>query len=134
MKSKNLEESKRNLLRAVILPLMVVLLMLGATVKTNAQKYELTGTKSALTQETEITLSGSTIHKFYYLFRIDENEDYHFVIFQVGQGTPLNFAPQKTEGKYVIYEFENFKENPFNFEKFKPTDGILQTGEVTIIK
>jgi hypothetical protein len=55
MKSKNLEESKRNLLRAVILPLMVVLLMLGATVKTNAQKYELTGTKSQITQTTEIT-------------------------------------------------------------------------------
>lgn len=134
MKSKNLLKLKNNLLRTVLLPLLVLFLVIGASSNVNAQKYELTGTKSQITQATEITLSGSTIHKYYYLFRIDESGEYQYVIFQVGQGTPLNFAPQKTSGKYVIYEFDNFKENPFNFEKFKPAEGILQTGEISIDK
>jgi hypothetical protein len=37
MKSKNLEESKRNLLRAVILPLMVVMLVLVSGMGATAQ-------------------------------------------------------------------------------------------------
>jgi hypothetical protein len=134
MKPKSLQKFKNNLLRAAILPLMVGLLALGAWTNANAQKYELTGSKSQITQATEITLSGSTIDKYYYLFRIDENDDYKFVTYMVGQGIPLNYAPQKTEGKYVIIEFNEFKEMPFNFEKFKPSDGTLQNGEITIVK
>lgn len=134
MKTKNLLKLKNNLLHTAILPLLVVMLVLVASMNVNAQKYEVTGTESVLTQTTEIKLSGSTIHKFYYLFRIDENGEYQYIIFQVGQGTPLDFAPQKTAGRYVIYEFDNFKEDPFNFEKFKPLDGILQTGEISITK
>lgn len=134
MKSKILLYQRNYLLHAAILPLLVTIMVLGATLSVNAQKYEITGTKSALSQATEITLSGSTIDKYYYLFRIDANGDYQFITYMVGQGIPLNYAPQKTEGKYVIIEFDEFKEMPFNFVKFKPTDGILQTGEITIIK
>lgn len=116
------------------MPLLVLFMVLGTSFSGNAQKYVVTGTKSALNQATDITLSGSTINKFYYLFRVDEKGDYQFITYMVGQGIPLNYAPQKTEGKYVIIEFDEFKEMPFNFEKFKPADGILQTGEITIIK
>lgn len=132
MKSKDFKKSKNNLLRAVILPLLVVLLVLVATTNTNAQKYELTGTKSAVTQATEITLSNSTVNKFYYLFRVDEANVNHFVTFMVGQGFPLKYAPQESVGKYVVYEFEEFKGMPFDMDNYKPTDGIKQTGEVTI--
>jgi hypothetical protein len=132
MKSKNLEEPKRNLLRAAILPLLLAMLMLGAWTNANAQKYDLTGTKSQITQATEITLSGSTIDKVYYLFRIDAAGNYQYVTFMVGQGIPLKYAPQTIEGKYLVFEFDEFKESPFNFEKFKPTDGILQSGEINI--
>jgi hypothetical protein len=132
MKSKNLEESKRNLLRAVILPLMVVMLVLGAWTNANAQRYDLTGSKSQITQATEITLSNSTFNKFYYLFRVDDANETHFVTFMVGQGYPLEYAPQKTAGKYVVYEFNEFKEMPFNFAKYKPAEGVKQNGEVTI--
>jgi outer membrane lipoprotein-sorting protein len=107
-------------------------MLLGTSFSVNAQKYEISGNKSLVSQDTEITLSGSSKGKFYYLFKIDENGDYQFITFMVGQGIPLNYAPQKSAGKYVIYEFDEFKEMPFNFEKFKPTDGILQAGEITI--
>jgi hypothetical protein len=132
MKTKNLLHLKNNMLRMAILPLLVVCLMLGASVNANAQKYELTGVKSQITQATEITLSNSTVNKFYYLFRVDDANETHFVTFMVGQGFPLKYAPQETAGKYVIYEFDEFKEMPFNFEKYKPADGVKQTGEVTI--
>ncbi|KAF0234956.1 MAG: hypothetical protein FD181_3584 [Prolixibacteraceae bacterium] len=132
MKSKNLEESKRNLLRAAILPLLVVMLMLGASTNASAQKYDLTGTNSQITQATEITLSNSTVNKFYYLFRVDDANETHFVTFMVGQGLPLQYAPQETAGKYVVYEFDEFKGMPFNAEKYKPADGTLQAGEVTV--
>jgi hypothetical protein len=134
MKSKLLHDLKNYLLKSVLMSLLVLIMVLGASLSVNAQKYEVTGNQSALTQATEITLSGSTINKFYYLFRVDEKGDYQFVTYMVGQGIPLNYAPQKTVGKYVIIEFNEFKEMPFNFEKFKPTDGILQTGEITIVK
>lgn len=133
MKSKNLLNLKSNVLRTVMLPLMVVLLVLGATTNVNAQKYELAGTKSALNQATEITLSNSTINKFYYLFRIDDANETHYVTFMVGQGFPLKYAPQETAGKYVVYEFDEYKGMPFNTEKYNPTDGVKQTGEVTVI-
>jgi hypothetical protein len=132
MKSKSLQKLKNNMLRMAILPLLVVCLMLGASVNANAQKYELTGVKSQITQATEITLSNSTVNKFYYLFRVDDANKYHFVTFMVGQGFPLKYAPQETAGKYVVYEFDNFMEMPFNFEKYKPTDGVKQTGEITV--
>lgn len=132
MKSKNLLTLKNNLLRAVILPLMVVMLMLGAWTNANAQKYDLTGTKSQITQATEITLSGSTVNKFYYLFRVDDANETHYVTYMVGQGFPLKYAPQQTAGKYVVYEFTEYKGMPFNTEKYKLIDGIKQTGEVTI--
>lgn len=106
--------------------------MLGATMKTNAQKYELTGKKSLVTQETEITLSNSTVNKFYYLFRVDDANITHFVTFMVGQGFPLKYASQQAAGKYVVYEFSDFKGMPFDTEKYKPTDGIKQDGEITI--
>jgi hypothetical protein len=132
MKSKLLHCPKNYLLKSVLMSLLVLFILLGASLSVNAQKYEITGNQSALTRATEITLSSSTINKFYYLFRLDENGAYQYVTFMVGQGIPLNYAPQKTAGKYVIIEFDEFKEKPFNFEKFKPTDGILQTGEITI--
>lgn len=132
MKSKILEKLKNNLLRAAILPLLVVLLVLGGTLNASAQKYELSGTISQLTQATEITLSNSTVNKFYYLFRVDEANVNHFVTFMVGQGFPLKYAPQESVGKYVVYEFEEFKGMPFDMDNYKPTDGIKQTGEVTI--
>lgn len=132
MKTKKLLELQNYMRTAAAMTLLVILMVLVSSLSVNAQKYEVKGTKSALTQSTEITLSGSTINKFYYLFRIDENGDYQYVTFMVGQGIPLNYAPQKTAGKYIIIEFDEFKEKPFNFEKFKPTDGILQTGEITI--
>ena len=132
MKSKNLEKLKNNLLRAAILPLLVAMLMLGAWTNANAQKYELTGSKSQITQATEITLSNSTVNKFYYLFRIDDANETHYVTFMVGQGFSLNYAPQETAGKYVVYEFDEYKGMPFNTEMYNPADGILQTGEVTI--
>ena len=50
----------------------------------------------------------------------------------VGQGFPLKYAPQETAGKYVVYEFSEFKGMPFDMDNYKPTDGIKQTGEVTI--
>lgn len=132
MKSKNFKELKNNLLRMAILPLMVVCLMLGATVNASAQKYELTGVKSQITQATEITLSNSTVNKFYYLFRVDNANETHFVTYMVGQGFPLIYAPQQTAGKYVVYEFDDYKGMPFNVDKYNPTDGVKQTGEVTI--
>jgi hypothetical protein len=134
MKTKKLLELRNFLRTAAIMALLVTFMVLGSSISVNAQKYEVTGAKSQITQATEITLSGSTINKFYYLFRVDENGAYQYVTFMVGQGIPLNYAPQKTAGKYVIIEFDEFKEKPFNFEKFKPENGILQTGEITIIK
>lgn len=132
MKPKLLHHLKRNLFPTVILALLSALMVLATSLSVNAQKYEITGSKSLVSQDTEITLSGSSTGKFYYLFKIDENGNYQFITFMVGQGIPLNYAPQRSTGKYVIYEFDEFKEMPFNFEKFKPTDGILQTGEITI--
>ena len=112
--------------------LFSLIFLLGIFNELNAQKYELTGTESQVSQATEITLSGSTFNKFYYLFRIDDAGEYHYVTFMVGQGIPLKYAPQQTSGKYVIYEFDEFKEMPFDFEKYNPEDGILQDGEAII--
>jgi hypothetical protein len=132
MNSKNLQKSKINLLCKAMLPILVVLLMLGASMNANAQKYELTGTESQITQATEITLNGSNINKFYYLFRVDDENEPHFVTYMVGQGFPLKYASQQTAGNYVVYEFDEFKGIPFNAEKYKLADGIKQTGEVTV--
>lgn len=127
MKTKNLLK-----LRVIVMLLLVCFMLLGATMNANAEKYEVTSSKSAVTQATEITLSGSTVNKFYYLFRVDENGDYQFVTYMVGQSYELNYAPQKAAGKYVVYEFNEFKGMPFNAELYNPKDGILQTGEITI--
>lgn len=132
MKSKNLNHLKKCLLQAGIMPLLVLLMVLFASLKTDAQKYELTGSASQFDQAKDIKLSGSTVGKFYYLFRIDEQGVYHYVTYMVGQTYELNYAPQKTAGKYVVYEFDEYKGMPFNFELYEPTDGILQTGEITI--
>ncbi len=132
MKTKNLLNLKKTLYQTATLPLLVVFMVLGFSMNTNAQKYELTGTESQVTQATEITLSNSTIDKFYYLFRIDDAGEYHSVTFMVGQNLPLEYAPQTVPGKYVVYEFDEFKDLPFDLEKFNPKDGILQDGEVNI--
>ncbi len=133
MKTKSLQHLKNYLLRAAILPLLMVMMMLGGWTNANAQKYELTGVKSQITQATEITLSNSTVNKFYYLFRVDDANITHFVTFMVGQGFPLKYASQQAAGKYVVYEFSDFKGMPFDTEKYKPTDGIKQDGEITIM-
>ena len=133
MKTKSLQHLKNNLLRAAILPLLVVMLMLGAWTNVSAQKYELTGVKSQITQATEITLSNSTNGKFYYLFLLDENDSYQYLRLQVGQGIPLIFGSDFTEkGTYVVYEFDDFKGLPFDLVKYKPSDGNLQEGSVII--
>jgi len=119
-------------MKKITLLLFSLILLLGMTNELNAQKYELTGTESQVSQATEITLSNSTFNKFYYLFRIDDAGEYHYVTFMVGQGIPLKYASQTMEGKYLIYEFEEFKEMPFDFEMYNPEDGILQEGEAII--
>ena len=133
MNSKNLQKSKSNLLCKAMLPILVVLLMLGASMNASAQKYELTGTESQITQATEITLSGSKEGKYYYLFRVDENENYQYLRAQVGVGAKLNFGSDfKNAGTYVVLEFDEFKGLPFDLDKYKPSDGNLQDGSVII--
>jgi hypothetical protein len=132
MKIKSLLNLKKSLLHAGLLPLLVVFMVLGTSLSANAQKYEVTGSPSQIDQATDIKLSGSTVGKFYYLFKIDEQGEYQFITYMVGQSYELNYAPQKAAGKYVVYEFDEYKGMPFNFGLYKPADGILQTGEVTI--
>ncbi|MFU8844077.1 MAG: hypothetical protein ACNA7V_09755 [Bacteroidales bacterium] len=122
----------KNMLKSAMILFFAAFLVAGVAFNASAQKFQVTGNDAQLNQSTEIGLSGTTVGKFYYLFRIDEAGKYHSVTFQFGQGVPIVFAPQKASGKYVIYEFSEFKELPFNFELYKPEDGILQTGSVTI--
>jgi hypothetical protein len=133
---KNFYETKTNetalLLRKFMLPFLLVLMTLGVALSTNAQKFEVNGNDAIKGQSTEISLSGSTFNKIYYLFRIDEAGTYHSVTFMVGQGESITYATQKEAGTYVIIEFDEFKEFPFNFELYKPEDGVLQTGKVVI--
>lgn len=133
MKAQNLLYHEKHLYWITILSLLVVFMVLGTTLNTNAQKYELSGTESQITQSTEITLSGSTDGKFYYLFKVDENENYQYLRVQVGQGIPLVFGSDFTgNGTYVVYEFDEFKGLPFDLDKYRPSDGNLQEGSVII--
>lgn len=132
MKARFLLNQRNSLYQRAILPILVVFMVMGFSMNTNAQKYELTGTESQITQATEITLSNTTVAKIYYLFRVDDADQFSYVTFVVGQGFPVKFAPQTTAGKYVVYEFDEFKSMPFDFEKYNPDDGILQNGEVII--
>jgi hypothetical protein len=135
MKTKNLLLLKNNLLRTALLPLLVVLLVLVAPINVNAQKYDVSGSKSALTQATEITLNGSTEGKFYYLFLFDDSGNYHYLKAQVGHNVPLKFGSDfKEAGTYMVFEFNEYKGVPFEFDKYNPTDGILQNGEIKIEK
>lgn len=132
MKTKNLLNLKKSWYHKAILSLLVVFMVLGLSLNTSAQIYELTGFESQLTQATEITLSNTTVAKFYYLFRVDDANQYSYVTFVVGQGFPVRYAPQSVAGKYVVIEFDEFKGMPFDFENFSPDDGILQDGEVIV--
>jgi hypothetical protein len=118
--------------RKNMLILLIAFITLGASLTLSAQKFEVTGNDAMKGQSTEIGLSGSTFSKIYYLFRIDQAGVYHSVTFQVGQGEPIAYAPQKDAGTYVIYEFDEFKEFPFNFELYKVNDGVLQVGKIVI--
>lgn len=132
MKPKSLLSFKNCLRHTVQMSVIVAFITLGVSWNVSAQKFNVTASDSQVDQAKYIKLSGSTIGKFYYLFRIDELGNYQFITFMVGQSYELNYAPQIAEGKYVVYEFDDFKGMPFNFELYKPADGILQTGEITI--
>lgn len=132
MKAKNLPSLTKSLNNAVVLTLFLFIAIAGTTFTANAQKYELTGSKSLITQATEITLSNTTVGKFYYLFRVDDVNEFSYVTMVVGQGFQVHFAPQSSKGKYVVFEFDDYKGMPFDLEKYNPEEGILQRGEVII--
>jgi hypothetical protein len=135
MKTKNLLQLKNYLLKVWIIGVLTGFVFFGTALKANAQKYELTGNKSSITQTTEITLSGSTEGKFYYLFMIDGNGNYQYLKAQVGHNVPLKFGSDfKEEGTYVVYEFNEFKGLPFDFKKHNPSEGAIQNGEIKIDK
>lgn len=126
------KDEKTPLWRNFMLTLLMTLLTLGASLTVNAQNYEVTGEDANNGQSTEIGLNGSTIGKFYYLFRIDQAGGYHSVTFQVGQGEAFTYAPQKDAGTYVIYEFDDFKDFPIGSELNKIEGGVKQMGKIVI--
>jgi len=134
---KNFYENKTNKLsplwRKAMLTFLIALITLGVSLSLHAQKFEVTGKNVVKGQSAEIGLSGSIDGTFYYLFRIDDMEQYHYVRAQIGQGIPLSFGNNfKETGTYVIYAFDEFKGIPFDFDKYKPTEGIIQSGNVKI--
>lgn len=135
MKSKNLLNLKNYLLHTAIWPLLVVVMVLVASSNVSAQKYEVLSKESQIDQTTEISLSGSTTGKFYYLFFVDENDNYSYLRAQIGVGVPVKFGTDFTkEGTYVVFEFDEFKGVPFDMDSYNPADGVEQNGEIIIVK
>jgi hypothetical protein len=108
----------------------LVIFIVTATGFNGIAQYNVTGTNKCAGETAEFGLDGSVTGKYYYLLRLDENNNYQYQIVFIGQGSAFNFAVQTETGKYEVFQYNTFYEAPVSEAQVANIiTGAKQSGE-----